>query len=69
LSAAGEKRIEVVPTGFANRVNNDHGISPDGRTLAFVGRPNGEWDVYTIPANGGQERRLTTCRGLDDGPE
>jgi len=46
-----------------------HGWSPDGRTLAYVGRRGGEWDVYTIPAAGGAERRLTTCPGLDDGPD
>jgi TolB protein len=46
-----------------------HGWSPDGKTLAFVGERNGEFDVYTIPANGGEESRLTTAPGLDDGPE
>ena len=32
-------------------------------------RRNGEFDVYTIPVDGGQESRLTTAKGLDDGPE
>ncbi len=46
-----------------------HGWSPDGRTLAFCGERGGEFDIYTIPAAGGAEARLTTAKGLDDGPE
>lgn len=123
IAARGEKRLAVIPTGFATRLNNDHGItadgrflilshhaaehvddprqdwlassvyvmptdgsapprkvttkapsfwhgvSPDGKTLAYVGRRDGEWDVYAIPSAGGDERRLTSCRGLDDGPD
>jgi len=46
-----------------------HGWSPDGKTLAFVGQRNGEFDIYTIPVTGGEETRLTTAPGLDDGPE
>jgi len=46
-----------------------HGWSPDGKTLAFVGQRNGDFDIYTIPAAGGEETRLTTAKGLDDGPE
>jgi hypothetical protein len=118
--AGGEP--EIINTGFANKVNNDHGISPDStqlaisdnsqetksadgsagndslvyllpiaggapqrmtqagpsywhgwspdsKTLAFVGQRNGEFDIYTVPAAGGNETRLTTAKGLDDGPE
>jgi TolB protein len=46
-----------------------HGWSPDGKTLAFVGQRNGDFDIYTVPATGGEETRLTTAKGLDDGPE
>ncbi len=46
-----------------------HGWSPDGKTLAFTGQRNGDFDIYTIPAAGGDEKRLTTAKGLDDGPE
>jgi len=46
-----------------------HGWSPDGKTLAFVGERNGDFDIYTIPFSGGDETRLTVAKGLDDGPE
>ena len=46
-----------------------HGWSPDGKTLAFVGERNGDFDIYVISAAGGEEKQLTTAKGLDDGPE
>jgi TolB protein len=46
-----------------------HGWSPDGQTLAFTGQRNGEFDIYTVLAAGGEETRLTNATGLDDGPE
>jgi TolB protein len=44
-----------------------HGWSPDGKFLVFCGDRNGEFDVYKIPAAGGEEVRLTTAKGLDAG--
>jgi len=68
--------IYVVPIGggtprkvTAKSPSYLHGWSPDGKTLAFCGDRNGNFDVYTIPAAGGEETRLTTAEGLDDGPE
>ena len=46
-----------------------HGWSPDGKELAYCAARNGNFDVYVIPVEGGEERRLTTAEGLDDGPE
>ena len=46
-----------------------HGWSPDGKQLAYCAVRNGNYDVYVIPAEGGEEIRLTTAEGLDDGPE
>ena len=46
-----------------------HGWSPDGQQLAYCAERNGNYDVYVIPAEGGEEIRLTTAEGLDDGPE
>jgi Tol biopolymer transport system component len=49
-----------------------HGWSPDGKTLAYCARRNGEFDVYAISADAEkstEERRLTSAPGLDDGPD
>lgn len=46
-----------------------HGWSPDGKTMAYCACRNGEYDIYTIPSDGGVETRLTDAPGLDDGPE
>ena len=71
-----QSQVYVVPVGggTARRVTSKspsylHGWSPDGKTLAFCGERAGNFDVYTIPAAGGEETRLTTAEGLDDGPE
>jgi TolB protein len=71
-----KSRIYVLPvTGgtpvqvTSNAPSYWHGWSPDGKTLAYCAERNGEFDVYTIPVKGGQETRLTTAPGLDDGPE
>jgi hypothetical protein len=72
----GGSRIYTLPVagGQPQKVTESapsyaHGWSPDGKTIAFCGERNGEFDVYTIPAAGGAERRLTTAKGLDDGPD
>lgn len=46
-----------------------HGWSPDDNYLVYCAERNGEYDVYQIPAKGGQEKQLTSAKGLDDGPE
>ena len=105
---------ELMNTGFAQKCNNDHGISPDGnqfvishheeasgksmiytlpmsggeptlitknapsywhgwspegKSLAYCAERNGEYDIYTIDVNGGEEKKLTSAKGLDDGPD
>jgi Tol biopolymer transport system component len=62
--SGGTPRL-ITPTGPSYW----HGWSPDGKTLVFCGERNGNFDIYTIPAAGGPETRLTTAEGLDDGPE
>jgi hypothetical protein len=75
----GGSRIYTLPLtgGQPRKITPDaasyaHGWSPDGATIAFCGERNGEFDIYTIPAEGDPktdaEKRLTTAKGLDDGP-
>jgi TolB protein len=71
-----ESRVYLLPIGGGtprlitkNAPSYWHGWSPDGKTLAFVGQRNGEFDIYSIPVTGGEETQLTTAKGLDDGPE
>ena len=47
-----------------------HGWSPDGAGLVFVGeRGDGKYEIYRISADDGDEVRLTSAGGDDDGPE
>ena len=46
-----------------------HGVTADGKTLAYCAERDGEYDIYTIPTAGGNETQLTTAFGLNDGPE
>lgn len=46
-----------------------HGWSPDGKTLTYCAPRNGNFDLYAIQAKGGEEVRLTTSPGYDDGPD
>jgi TolB protein len=52
---------EQLDTGFANRCNNDHGLSPDGTRLAISDQSHdGKSLIYVLPAAGGTPRQITT---------
>ncbi|PRY26134.1 WD40 repeat protein [Aliiruegeria haliotis] len=52
--------LEPVDTGFATRLNNDHGISPCGSRLAISDKTEtGESCIYTLPIGGGTPERVT----------
>lgn len=72
----GKSRIYTLPIGGGTPTlitpmgpSYLHGWSPDGKELTYCAERNGNYDVYVIPAQGGEEIRLTTSEGLDDGPE
>ncbi len=54
---------EKLNTGTAAKINNDHGISFDGKTLAISnsreGMPGGGSSVYILPLTGGEPKLLT----------
>lgn len=45
---------EPVDTGAIQRINNDHGISPDGKWFAISAG-----QIYVLPSAGGEPRQLT----------
>ncbi|MGB7640424.1 MAG: hypothetical protein WBL82_04025, partial [Terriglobales bacterium] len=55
--------------GSARRVTSDRGreqfpkFSPDGKWLAFTGQYDGNFNVYVMPAAGGQPTQLTFYQG------
>jgi Tol biopolymer transport system component len=86
FSAAGHIYSVPFAGGQPRRISNDqpparqfkyflHGVSPDEKTLAYAGMevengdPSGRLDLYTIPAAGGSDTRLTNTPAPDDGPE
>jgi len=52
---------EKIDTGFAVTCNNDHGISPDSKTIAISDQTKDEDNshVYIVPFAGGQPREIT----------
>ncbi len=65
VPVGGGKPKQITPTGPSYL----HGWSPDKKFLIFTGQRNNEFDIYKVPADGGEEIRLTTAPGLDDGSE
>jgi TolB protein len=63
LSGGKPKQITMTGPSYL------HGFSPDGKWLTYTGLRNGDYNIYKIPATGGQEVRLTDTKGLDDGSE
>ena len=48
-----------VDTGSATRCNNDHGISPDGRTIVISNHRDKGSEMFLLPAQGGEPRLIS----------
>lgn len=65
FSYAGDLYTAPIAGGEARRLTSHVGyeifprFSPDGKTIAFTGEYDGNREVYIIPADGGEPRRLT----------
>ena len=52
--------LQLIDTSFATGCNNDHGLSPDGLTLALSDKTEtGQSCIYTMPLSGGPPTRVT----------
>ena len=71
---AGDLYTVPAAGGVARKLTNHDGyemfarFSPDGKWLAFTGQYDGNTEVYVMPAEGGEPRRLTytATLGRDD---
>jgi len=51
--------LSVIDTNFATALNNDHGVSPDGKTVVISDASrSGESEIYTLPIGGGTPEPL-----------
>ena len=51
---------EIIPTDFAKKINNDHGISPDGRQIVISDQTEtGKSLIYILPFEGGVPQKIT----------
>ncbi len=73
---AGKSVVYTVPVtgGIPKKITHNapsyfHGWSPDNQFLLYTGERNGDYDIYRIGKEGGEEEQLTHTKGLDDGSE
>ena len=52
---------KLISTDFAKRINNDHGVSPDGKMLVISDQTEtGKSLIYTLPIEGGIPKKITS---------
>ncbi|MGC1289661.1 MAG: hypothetical protein WA855_00140, partial [Candidatus Acidiferrales bacterium] len=75
FSYAGDLWLTTTDGGVAQRITTSPGLeifphfSPDGKWIAFTGQYDGNFNVYVIPAEGGQPRQLTFVPDIGPIPE
>mgnify|MGYP006189283057 FL=1 len=55
----GAAALVPVDTGFADKCNNDHGISPDGCNIVISHHTGRGSEIFILPATGGSPRAVT----------
>ncbi len=60
---------EARPVTVGNQIVESHGLSWDGRWLAFDSNLEGNQDIYVMPAEGGEPRQVTSDPGDDMHPD
>lgn len=55
------RRVTLIDTGFAHRLNNDHVLSFDGSMVGISDQTTGKGEstIFTLPASGGIPKRIT----------
>ena len=65
VSIKGKTKKSIINTSFANRCNNDHGLSFDGKWLIIsnndphISSADGSSRIYILPSQGGTPRLIT----------
>jgi TolB protein len=60
---------EATPVTMGNQIVEAHGVSRDGRWLAFDSNVEGNQDIYVMPVEGGEPRQVTSDAGDDMHPD
>ncbi|HEX4007105.1 MAG TPA: PDZ domain-containing protein [Acidobacteriaceae bacterium] len=75
FSYGGDLWLTTTDGGVARRITTNPGLemfphfSPDGKWIAFTAQYDGNFNVYVIPAEGGQPRQLTFVPDIGPVPE
>jgi tricorn protease len=75
FSYGGDLWLAAKDGGTARRITSNPGLelfpkfSPDGKWIAFTGQYDGHFNVYIIPAEGGQPKQLTFLPDVGPVPE